>query len=91
MMQRLHVLVFGTVQGVFFRANTVSIATKLGLKGFVRNLPDGSVEIIAEGERQLLQELLDWCSHGPEGAAVTGTKSEWKENKNEFRDFRVEY
>ena len=90
-MERLHAIVSGTVQGVFFRANTVSVATKLGLKGYVRNLPDGSVEVIAEGEKELLEKLLEWCSHGPEGAMVTKTETKWEENKNEFRDFRVRY
>jgi acylphosphatase len=90
-MNRLHITVSGTVQGVFFRANAVSVATKLGLKGFVRNLPDGSVEIVAEGEKELLEKLLEWCSHGPEGASVTKTETKWEENKNEFRDFRVRY
>lgn len=90
-MSRLRIKVSGLVQGVFFRANTVSVATKLGLKGFVRNLPDGSVEVMAEGERELLEKLLEWCAHGPEGARVTKTETKWEENKNEFRDFRVRY
>jgi acylphosphatase len=90
-MNRLSIIVFGNVQGVFFRANTLSVATKLGLKGFVRNLPNGSVEIIAEGDKEKLQKLLEWSSYGPEGAKVTKTESKWEENKNEFQDFRVRY
>lgn len=90
-MLRLHAIVSGTVQGVFFRANTVSVATKLGLKGYVTNLPNGSVEIVAEGEKELLDKLLEWCSEGPEDAMVTNVETKWEENKNEFRDFRVRY
>ncbi len=90
-MNRLCIIVSGTVQGVFFRANTLSVATKLGLSGFVRNLPNGSVEIIAEGEKELLEKLLEWSSHGPAGAQVTKTEIKWEENKSEFRDFRVRY
>jgi acylphosphatase len=90
-MSRLRIHVSGIVQGVFFRANTVSVATRLGLKGFVRNLPDGSVEIVAEGEKELLEKLLEWCARGPEGASVIKTEPKWEENKNEFRVFRVRY
>lgn len=79
------------VQGVFFRANTVAAARRLSLSGFVRNLPDGSVEVIAEGEKEPLQSLLEWCSHGPEGASVSKIEHEWEKENNEFKGFSVRY
>lgn len=88
---RLHVLIHGDVHGVFFRAGTQSEARKLGLVGWVRNVPDGAVEVMAEGERPALEKLLGWCSHGPAGASVSKTEHEWLEAKGEFRDFRVRY
>jgi acylphosphatase len=74
---RIHILVFGDVQGVFFRAGTVSEAKRLGLTGWVRNNPDGSVEMIAQGGREQLQKLLEWCAHGPAGASVSRVEHEW--------------
>ncbi len=95
---RVHILVFGDVQGVFFRTGTAGEARKLGLKGWVRNNPDGSVELVAEGERTQLQKLLEWCSHGPAGASVSKVEHEWIEGSDaktgaagEFADFRVRY
>ena len=90
-MKRLHLFVFGRVQGVFFRANTRALAHTLNLKGFVRNLPDGSVEIVAEGEEEKLKELLEWAKRGPEGAVVEDMKIEWGEAKGEFKDFEIKY
>jgi acylphosphatase len=88
---RLHILVFGDVQGVFFRAGVRGEARKLGLSGWVRNVPDGTVEVMAEGERAALEKLLDWCSHGPAGASVSEIKHEWLDCKAEFADFRIRY
>ena len=87
---RLHIFVHGLVQGVFFRANTVSIAQQLGLGGWVRNCEDGeSVEILAEGEKKQLEKLLEWVKKGPEGALVEKAESKWLEFGNEFKDFKV--
>jgi len=88
---RLHITVSGDVQGVFFRAGTQSEARKLGLVGWVRNVPGGAVEVVAEGERPALEKFLEWCSHGPAGASVAKTKHEWLEAKGEFGDFRIKY
>ena len=87
MNSRIHIFVYGNVQGVFFRANTTSTAKKLGVTGWVRNRSDGSVEVIAEGEKQKLEQLLEYCHHGPEAASVEKVKSEWGEYKGEFSDF----
>jgi acylphosphatase len=61
----------GRVQGVFFRASTRHAADHLGIRGEVKNLPDGSVWIVAEGEESVVQEFIEWCRHGPPLAKVT--------------------
>jgi acylphosphatase len=80
------------VQGVFFRAGAQDEAGRIGgITGWVRNTPDGSVEVMAEGERDKLERLMDWCSHGPAGAVVEKMEHEWLEYKGEFKDFRMRY
>ncbi len=90
-MDRLHIKVFGSVQGVFFRAGAQGEARRLGLFGWCRNLPDGSVEIVAEGERQALEELLSWSREGPAGSSVSDVKYRWLPATGEFGDFRIKY
>lgn len=75
---RLHLLVSGYVQGVFFRQSTVDEARRLGLAGWVRNLPDGRVEAEAEGARDALLRLLEFCRRGPPAARVDGVELAWK-------------
>ncbi|MEW6722624.1 MAG: acylphosphatase [Candidatus Micrarchaeota archaeon] len=91
MKERLHILVSGDVQGVFFRANAQNEARRLGLTGWVRNLEDGRVEAVAEGERNALEKFLEWCGRGPAGASVSGIESEWLAYQGEFRDFSIRY
>ncbi len=91
MRSRVHITVSGRVQGVFFRANTVDVARRLGLVGFVRNLPDGRVEVVAEGEEEKLRELIAWCHQGPPLARVTGVEVRWETPTGEFADFRIAY
>ena len=69
-MSARNIRIIGLVQGVFFRAETQALAQKLGLTGWVRNLPDGSVEIHAEGLEAALSELETWCHRGPPAAQV---------------------
>lgn len=88
---KIHIRVLGSVQGVFFRANTADKARELGVTGFVRNVRDGSVEIVAEGKREKLERLLEWCSHGPAAARVSKVEHEWLEGAHEFADFRIRY
>ena len=90
-MERLHLKVYGIVQGVFFRANTQQIASGLGLTGWVRNCPDGSVETVAEGNKEKLNAFLQWCRKGPEGAQIDKVESTWEKAKNEFQTFRIKY
>ena len=91
MKSRIHIFVFGMVQGVFFRANTADTARRLGVTGWVRNVPDGSVEVIAEGEKETLEQLLEWCKRGPSAAEVSKVDFEWLEGSDEFSDFRIRY
>jgi len=88
-MERLHILVSGDVQGIFFRSGAQDEARRLGLTGWVRNLPDGSVEVMAEGRREALQKLLEWCEHGPPGASVSEVKSQWLGHTGGFADFSI--
>ena len=88
-MVRVRLMIEGRVQGVFFRASTFEQATQLGLKGWVRNCPDGSVEVVAEGERKKIDDLITWCHHGPPRAHVGNVKLQWENFQNEFQDFRI--
>jgi acylphosphatase len=86
---RLHVLIEGRVQGVFFRAATRDEAGALGLAGWVRNLADGRVEAIFEGERPALEKLLAWCRRGPPYAYVDHLEVEWQTYLGDLADFHV--
>lgn len=89
--ERVHLIVSGFVQGVFFRSNTKEVAGKLGLTGWVRNLEDGRVEILAEGEKDKLDKLIEWAKKGPELARVENVEIKWEEYKGEFEDFEIRY
>jgi acylphosphatase len=86
---RVTIIVRGRVQGVFFRRATAEQARSLGLKGWARNLIDGSVEIIAEGNRHNLEILLAWTHHGPSYARVDAVQARWQAYQEEFAQFRV--
>lgn len=87
--QQLHAIVRGRVQGVYFRQTTYQVASNLGIKGKVRNLPDGTVEITAEAERGALDHLLDWARVGPPGARVDDVEVEWRAATGEFDGFYI--
>jgi acylphosphatase len=76
------------VQGVFFRAETRERAQSLGLAGWVRNCPDGSLEAVFEGEDERVRSMVDWCRRGPSGAYVDSADVEWEETEGE-PGFRV--
>jgi acylphosphatase len=86
-MQRVHLLISGLVQGVFYRASTVEAAQRLGLRGWVRNLPDGRVEAIAEGPREALESLVRWSHDGPPAARVDHVQADWQSATGEFQTF----
>lgn len=90
MEKHISIKVTGKVQGVFFRASTRDVARKLGLKGFVRNEPDGGVYIEAEGDETTLTEFTEWCRQGPRLAQVDHV--DIKEGAGEgFRDFVISH
>jgi acylphosphatase len=86
---RLRMLVHGRVQGVFFRHATAEEARGLGLRGWVKNLPGGDVELIAEGPRRELKILAAWALEGPRLAHVTGVEEEWSGYRGEEGVFTI--
>lgn len=89
--KRAHITVRGIVQGVFFRKHTADEANRLGLTGWVRNTPEGSVEIIAEGNENQLKKLEKWCYKGPPSASVDKVEAEDEEPTGEFRTFKIKF
>lgn len=69
-MRRVHVFISGKVQGVWFRSSTKRIAEQLGLNGWVKNLPDGRVEAVFEGDPEKIERAIEWCRIGPLNARV---------------------
>jgi acylphosphatase len=88
-MERLRAQVFGDVQGVGFRAFVFRRALSYGLKGWVRNRPDGTVELLAEGPRAALDTLLEDVKTGPSGSTVDRVETNWEPASSEFRVFGV--
>lgn len=88
---RAMVRISGRVQGVSFRYFTQRTARALGLTGWVRNLPDGTVEALFEGERERIEQALAACRQGPSAAEVDELSVEWDAMAKEFIDFTVRY
>ncbi|MEM3677823.1 MAG: acylphosphatase [Candidatus Bathyarchaeia archaeon] len=91
MRRRIHIYISGQVQGVFFRYETRRVAKELGVSGWVRNLPDGRVEVVAEGEEEPLEKLIQFCRRGPPAARVTNVEVKYEEPKGENRNFIIIY
>lgn len=88
---RVHAHISGRVQGIFFRSETEDEANRLGVNGWVRNLRDGRVEAVFEGDRDKVEKLIQFCRRGPPGARVTNVQVSWEEYKGEFEGFRIRY
>lgn len=88
-LKQLLLIVKGRVQGVYFRASTQREAKRLGLSGWVKNRPDGSVEILAEGEEVSIRELYGWAQKGPSAARVERVETRWRSFTGEYADFRI--
>jgi len=89
-MQKQAILkIYGKVQGVFFRDFSRRKAKELNLFGWVRNEPDGTVQIIVEGEEKDLKELFEWCKNGPNHAKVDKVDVEWLNPTDQFNDFLI--
>lgn len=91
MKARAHVYVSGYVQGVWFRSYTQEMAERSGVCGWVRNLPDGRVEAVFEGEKENVEEMVKFCRRGPPGAQVEDVEVKWEQYKGEFSVFGIRY
>ena len=89
--KRAHVIVEGRVQGVFFRAYTSDEAKKLGLTGWVRNRPDGSVEAVVEGDTESIETMLHWFYQGSPGSRVTDVKVQKEDPVGDMSGFEIHY
>lgn len=89
MVEQVQLIISGEVQGVSYRWYAARKARELGLKGYVRNLSSGDVEIVAEGERSLLMELAYWAWEGSPAAVVTDVKEIWSEATNRWQSFHI--
>jgi len=89
--KQAHVWVSGRVQGVFYRHTTHEEAVRRGLTGWVRNLRDGRVEAVFQGERSHVEDMVQWCHRGPSGAWVKDVQLVWEEPDPAVGGFRVTY
>ena len=89
--QRVHILVTGKVQGVFFRQATKVIAIKNNVTGWVKNLEDTKVEILLEGDAQNVNSLVDWCHNGPANSRVDEIKIAQQDFLGQYSNFQVLY
>jgi acylphosphatase len=91
MKSRAHIFVFGKVQGVFFRENTRKKAAEFELSGFVKNLPNGKVEAVFEGEQEKIEKIIQWIKKGPEAAQIENIEIDWQDYKEEFKNFEIRH
>lgn len=90
-MKRAHVFIKGRVQGVGFRHFTKTYARQMNVEGWVKNLPDGRVEAVFEGDEDQVKKMIDLVKEGPRTSRVSNVNVEWESPKNEFGSFRVAY
>jgi acylphosphatase len=88
---RAYVSVSGRVQGVFFRSETQYEANRRNVFGWVRNTADRRVEAVFEGEKEAVEQVIEFCRRGPPGAKVTKIDVQWENYKGEFTGFRIRY
>lgn len=86
---QIRVIVYGSVQGVFFRHSARQLAQTLGLVGWIKNNPDGSVEAVAQGQKEKLVEFIGWCKKGPSLADVEKIEVDWKQVRQELVGFEI--
>lgn len=89
-LSRAHVIIKGRVQGVFFRAEARRKAEELGLTGWVRNNPDGTVEAVAEGDVDMVEKFVKWCHEGPPRARVEAVEVSRSGGTGEFTRFTID-
>jgi acylphosphatase len=88
---RVHAVVTGRVQGVGFRFTAVDQAQRLGLRGWIRNQPDGTVEVAAEGDRAAVEELVRFLHRGPRGARIDDVALRWEDHSGDLGPFRARH
>src|SRR5690348_190528 len=88
---RAHLLINGKVQGVYFRQNTVIVAARNNVKGWVRNLQDGQVEVLLEGSQSDVGQVIGWCNTGPANAKVISVDVKYEKYVGEFEEFKISY
>lgn len=81
----------GRVQGVFYRSNAQEEAEALGLTGYAKNMPDGSVEVLVQGEESAINAFIEWCREGPPSAGVGQVQIEWQEPEKTLKNFEIRY
>lgn len=86
---RAHVFLTGTVQGVFFRSSTRSQARIHKVRGWIKNLPDGRVESVMEGEKSEVESLIEFCKKGPSGSRIENVEIEWERPSHSFSGFEI--
>lgn len=89
MQKGVGIKISGKVQGVLFRDTSRIRAREFNLCGWVKNNPDGSVSIVAEGEDKDLIRFIEWCKYGPDSAEVEKVDVKWNEHTGEFKDFKI--
>lgn len=89
--KKVHLTIQGRVQGVFFRVSAKEQADRLKLTGWVRNLPEGSVEVQVEGTEDKLDDFINWCYKGPPNASVTNVDLEYLQPSGDMTSFSIEY
>ena len=90
-LRHIHAIVHGRVQGVNFRGYTNQRAAALGVTGWIRNLPDGTVETVAEGSEHALRAFLGWLQIGPPASSVETVDATWGDASGQFTDFKIRY
>lgn len=88
---RVHLFISGRVQGVFYRSFTEEVALSFGLNGWVRNMPDGRVEAVFEGDKASIEQAVRACRQGPPASRVDDIDAKWEEYLGEFEAFSVRY
>jgi len=91
MKSKVHVIISGRVQGVWFRENTKSKAEPFGITGWVRNTSDGNVEAVFEGDEKIIEGILEWCNHGPPLSKVDNVEIKKQPASNDFDQFLIRY
>ncbi len=86
---RVHIVLIGRVQGVAFRYYALNIARRLGVKGWIKNLANGDVEVLIEGKKSAVKQMIDCCREGPSLAIVKNIKIDWQPYTGEFNEFQI--